>query len=297
LVEAADQAIAWVWLFLFILVMIYPQRQTADLAYAVVPLLALGARQVVRVFPPLLGHRTVYIYALLVAVLGVSIWMSFSGFTNLATQDNALRWGGIAGAGFLLLASLLLVGWGWDWKAAWVGFVCGLSAVLLVYTLATAWSGAGMNNRPSNEIWVNSAYPIEQNLALKVLGDVSEWHTGSRDGVDVAVSGVDTPSLRWALRNFRNLNFISALAPDAKTSVVITPEKLGANLGLALPYTGQGLAWSQSVLWSELLPQDWLGWFFYRDLASRPDILNRQGLILWLRSDLFPAADKTGAAR
>ncbi len=295
--DPVDQALAWVWLFLFVLVLIYPQRQTVDLAYAVVPLLALGARQVMRFVPALRGNGSGLAYTLLVAVLCVSLWMSYSAIVAkpvaLDNSDEILRWGGIVATGFLLVASVLLVGWGWNWKVAWVGFSGGVSVVLLAYTLAIGWSGAGLNKRPGLELWVNGAFPSEQNLALKVLGDVSEWKTGHRDGVDLAVSGVDTPSLRWALRNFRNIQFVSALAPDAKTSVILTAEKPDASLGLSLPYTGQGLEWGRTVLWSELLPPDWLGWFFYRELDNRPDIIRQQSLIVWLRSDLFPAADKS----
>jgi hypothetical protein len=293
--ETIDRSLIGIWGSLFVVCLAYPGRQTADLAYSAVPFLVIGALQadyMLRQFEwkmPALG------YTALIAVLGISLWMNFSSFTNPAirVEDNPLRWGGIIGVVSLMAASFILIGWGWAWNVARNGFLSGLGSVLLVYTLAAAWSSAGLNVRPEMELWVNGNYPSEQKLALKVLGDVSEWQTGHKDTLDLVVTELDTPSLRWALRNYRNVSFVSQLAPDSKPSVVISVLKPGANLGLGVAYTGQPLVWGQSVNWPALLSQDWIPWFFYRDLPYRPDIINRQSIILWLRSDLFPASAKT----
>jgi hypothetical protein len=297
--DRLERSLSWLWGCLFVMSLVYPGRQVGDLAYSAVAFLVLGAVQVARLLQPVELKTPTYGYAVLIAVLCISLWMTFSSFTNpvIRLEDSPLRWGGIIGVVFLMLASFILISWGWAWKAAGYGFIYGLGVVLFIYTLATAWSGAGMNNRPEVEMWVEGAYPVEQKLVMKVLGDVSEWQTGYKNSIDLVVVGVDTPSLRWALRNHRKLSFISQLAPDAKPGAVISVEKPQANLGLGVAYTGQAMLWGQTVNWPALLNQDWISWFFYRDLPYRPDIINRQSVILWLRSDLFPAAAKTGTGR
>jgi hypothetical protein len=144
-------------------------------------------------------------------------------------------------------------------------------------------------------LWVEDTYPKDQALTMKVLGDVSEWNTGRRDWLDLVVSGIDTPSLRWGLRNYANVNYIDQLPQGIQPSVVITPESQGTNLGLASPYTGQALAWGHNVNWSLLSPGEWVRWLFYRSLPQQSGVESSQNIILWLRSDLFPGAAKTSA--
>jgi predicted membrane-bound mannosyltransferase len=291
--DRADRFLLWTWIFLFLVILIYPGRRMADLAWAAVPFLALGARQAVALGFSIELKKTILGYALLIFVLAVSIWMNVSGFSfSIQPTDETLRWSGILGALFLVASSFLLMAWGWTGRVAWIGFSYGLSAALLVFTLATARMGAGLGSQPGMELWVDGAYPSEQRLVSKVIGDVAEMDKGSRDSLDLAVSGLDTPSLRWALRNERGVKFISQLSQDARYSAIITPEMQNVDLGLSVPYTGQPLVWSQSVDWPALLQQDQAQWFFYRDLPYRPDIIKRQNIILWLRSDLFPGGAK-----
>ncbi len=293
--DPVDETLFWIWAFSFLIFLAYPARQVADLAWGSVPLLAIAARQVGRLSGiagfcvPVLG------YAFLVAVLGFSVSLSYQGLlANLPPEQLTLRWGGLLGTLFLLGASFLLVAWGWAWRVAMTGVIFGLSCVLLVYTLGAAWSGAGLGSRPEAELWIEGVFPKESALTLKVLGDASEWSTGRRDTLDLLVSGIDTPSLRWVLRNYSRVTYVSQLPPDAQPGVVITSEVQGANLGLPAAYTGQRLGWGEVVNWSALLPGDWFHWLFYRDLVDRTQLISRQNLILWVRSDLFPGAVKTG---
>jgi hypothetical protein len=296
--DTVDQFLLWVWIFLFLMILVHPGRRVTDLAWAAVPFLAFGARQAVRLSFPIELRKPVLGYALLIFVLAVSIWMNVSGFSfSIIPTDDTMRWGGILGALFLVAASFLLIAWGWTGRVAWIGFCYGLGAALLIFTLATVRAGAGLGSQPGMELWVDGAYPSEQKLVGKVLGDLAEMENGARDSLDLVVSGLDMPSLRWALRNVRGVKFISQLSQEARNSAIITPETQDVNLGLSVPYTGQSLIWSQSVDWPALLQQDQAQWFFYRDLPYRPDIIKRQNIIIWLRSDLFPGGTKTSSAR
>lgn len=291
--DRVDQFLLWVWIFLFLIILVYPGRRVADLAWAAVPFLALGARQAVSLSFPVELKQPIWGYTLLILVLTVSIWMNVSGFSfSILPTDETLRWSGILGALFLIASSFLLMAWGWTGRVAWTGLGYGLSAALLIFTLATARAGAGLGSQPGMELWVDGAYPVEQKLAVKIIGDLAEMDKGARDSLDLVVTGLDVPSLRWALRNERGVKFISQLPQDARNSAIITPETQDIALELSVPYTGQALIWSQSVDWPALLQQDLAQWFFYRDLPYRPDIIKRQTMIIWLRSDLFPGRAK-----
>ena len=289
--DPTDIAFSWLWGALFLLVLLYPDRRPTDLAWAAVPLLALAARQAARIQYPAEIKLPALGYTGLVVVLLVSLGINFSGLIGEAPPfDETLRLGGMLGGVFLLVVSFGLVVWGWSWKVASTGAIFGLTIFLLAYTMTTTWAGAGLGRHPDLEIWIADNYPKEQALTLKVLGDVSEWNTGRRDWLDLVVSGIDTPSLRWGLRNYANVDFIDRLPQTIQPGVVITPEAQGANLGLPSPYTGQALAWGQKVNWSLLSPREWVRWMVYRDLPQQSGLKSNQNIILWLRSDLFPGA-------
>ncbi len=295
--DLTDLVLIWLWFFLFLLGVIYPTRHPADLAWASVPFLALAARQAVRIHLPAENRLSALGYAGLVAVLFVSIAINFSGIIISITPpfDETIRLAGMLAGAILLLASFGLVNWGWSKIVASTGALLGLTIFLAIYTISTTWAGAGLGRHPDMELWVEDAYPQGQALTLKVLGDVSEWNTGRRDWLDLVVSGIDTPSLRWGLRNYANVDFIDQLPQGIQPGVVITPESQGTNLGLASPYTGQALAWGKSVNWSLLNPREWVRWLFYRGLPTQSGVESSQNIILWLRSDLFPGAAKTTA--
>ena len=170
------------------------------------------------------------------------------------------------------------------------GAIFGVSTGLLVFTLSNAWDSAGLSRLPGMELWVNGVYPKERALTLKVLGDVSEWNTGRRDWLNLVISGINSPALQWALRDYHNVTYVPQLSPDSNPDVVMTLESQGANLGLSSPYTGQGLEWGQIVNWGLFSLGDWTHWLANRDLSYQPGLFTHQSIILWLRSDLFPGA-------
>lgn len=296
-VDPIDAVLAWVWIFTFLLFLIYPGRHPTDLAWSALPLLALGARQAAPLFETIRRKTPVIAYTVLSGALFISAGINLFGFSNpTQANDDVLRLSGVFGAIILIAASFLLVTWGWSLRTAWEGARFGAIAVLILYTLATAWTAAGLGPRPEAEIWAEGNVPKNWNTNLTVIGDVSEWSSGRRDTLNLIVSDFDSPSLRWALRNHIQQSFTPIVA-DAKPQAVITPELKDAKLNLSVPYTGQVLVWSQSVQWSQLLPREWLHWLFFRELPNSPEVVATQPVILWLRSDLFPGAAQSSAAR
>ena len=295
--DPVDFSLAWLWIFLFILFLVYPGREPADLAWSAVPLLALGARRAVAMVHAAQNSAPVLGYAVLTAALSISAGLNLIGFSDAGRpEDEVVRWTGIFGAVILIIASFLLMTWGWTLRTAWTGARYGVTAILVIYTLSTAWSAAGFGARPDAEVWIQGNYPKNRAVNFKVLGDVSEWSSGRRDTLNLVISGFESPSLRWALRNHYEQSF-GPLAADAKPQAVITPEQKDARLDLSTSYTGQALAWSQAVQWTVLQPREWLHWLFFRELPARSEVVAAQSIILWLRSDLFPGVVKSTAGR
>ena len=295
--DPVDNMLAWLWIFAFLLFLVYPGREPTDLAWSAIPLLASGARAAVPLFHSAQSKVPVIGYTVLSAALAISGCINLIGLSDpTRPEDDVLRWTGILGAVILILASFLLMTWGWSLRTAWEGGRYGLIAVLVLYSLSATWSAAGLGARPENEIWHAGNVAKNWDTNLKVIGDVSEWSSGRRDTLNLVVSDFDTPSLRWALRDHYQQTF-SPIAADAKPQAVITPEIKDAKLILPVPYTGQALVWSQAVQWNRLQPREWLHWFIFRELPARSEAFKTQPIILWLRSDLFPGAAQSSAVR
>jgi hypothetical protein len=295
--QPVDALLAWLWVFAFLGFLVYPGRTPSDLAWSMVPLLALAARQAVGVVGDVSWRKAILGYTFLSAALVISAAINLAGFSDPArVGEDVLRLSGVLGAIILIAASFLLLTWGWSLRTAWNGLRLGGLAVLLVYTLSTAWFAAGLGPRPAAEIWHQGGVAENWQTNLKVIGDVSEWGSGRRDTLSLVVSDFESPLLRWALFNHHQQSF-TAIAGDARPQAVITPETKDAKLNLSSPYTGQALVWSQSVNWAALLPREWLHWLFFRELPTHPEVIDTRPIILWLRSDLFPGAAQSTAVR
>jgi hypothetical protein len=114
----------------------------------------------------------------------------------------------------------------------------------------------------------------------KVLNEVSTWNTGFAQNIDI-VSTVDSPSLRWALRTFPQVKFVSQPRIDDLPSIVFTHE--GDELpSLSASYRGEDFVWWSNPGWIGALPLDISRWFAFREAP-----LINEKIIMWSRSDLF----------
>ncbi len=269
-----------------VLVGIYPGRQVADLVWVLVPLWALASRQLGRWVVTLRGDlRSIAAPTILVVVLSFFIGLNYAGVgsSTLATLDLQLRLASIAGAVIFILLLTILVAWGWSVRLAVNGLGCGIGAVLLVYTLALSGHAAGFNPHPEAEMWQKSPYLPQANLLIQTMGDVSEWNTGERKVLDLAVVNLSSDALRWSLRDLRSVQEVNFLPSDARPSMLITSDKEMPQLADA--YTGQDFLWTQQPVWPLMTLREWQQWSVFREAPA-----DKQQLILWVRTDLFPGA-------
>ena len=114
------------------------------------------------------------------------------------------------------------------------------------------------------------------------LIDQSESRVGDARLLDITLAGIESPALRWQLREFRHFDQTNSPQGGAPTTAIITPVSYTQGLDLGQAYLGQDLA--VDAVWSPVgLPaKEFFQWLVYRQVDERPQG-NRA--VLWLRLD------------
>ncbi len=132
------------------------------------------------------------------------------------------------------------------------------------------------------ELWSPDQAPIQSNLLLASVDDISMFSSGHIESQPITIMGINSPALEWVLRN-HEVEIVSTLDPQVALPIVITP--LMDNLTLPSAYRGQDFTWRQPPSWEGIQPRDWVKWLVYRQLPR-----DTETIILWARDDLFPDA-------
>jgi hypothetical protein len=247
----------------------------------------LAARQIVRTVKiqdtervPVIGQ------AILTGIILSYISLTAVAIINNPTasdQEVLIR---LIGALLLLIASTGLVAWGWSRLVAMRGFVLGLFAVLMVYTLSAGWDAAGHSGQAGREILSGSLSLSGATRLVQTIDDLNRWGPKETNGLDIAVVESRSPALRWLLRGYQRVTFVDQLSASASPALVLTPDQ--PELALAATYRGQGFVLSNAPLWGALQPMEWLRWFVFRSVPGNAMVQDR--LILWARLDVFPVS-------
>ncbi|CAG0958910.1 hypothetical protein ANAEL_00506 [Anaerolineales bacterium] len=272
-----------IWFFVaLLLVLINPSRQLADLSWALIPLWAMSALEIVRNLDIYAEERAeVGGVAFLTAFIWTFAWLDFSGLTTLPvdSREYAMRLWLLIGSLFLLVMSLLLVAAGWSIRTARIGGILGMALVLGALGVGGAFGTAGLRGGAFPELWWLRQQPIHARLLESTVSDVSEWGIGDDHAAAVTIVGVNSPALEWTLRE-RRVSVVQSLDAASTPELVITP--LQENPVLSSAYRGQDFAWRQTPLWDVTVPQDWIRWVALRQMPT-----SGETLILWVRDDLF----------
>ena len=259
----------------------YPARQTADLAWALIPLWTLAALELARhlEFAREFVCETAGVIVFAILLLAFA-WMDLNAmyFTPLPSSQGNVRLYLLVGSLFLLILSVVLVGFGWSAHVARVGAAWGAAILLGLYTLGAAWGATGLRIPSAVELWDSSPRIAQADLLSQTADQTSEWATGHADDLAVAVYGVDSPALLWSLRN-HHPEVILAFDPASAPALIVTPPL--EDIGLAAAYRGQDFTWRQTPAW-DLFPSYFLRWLTLRELPTQGETL-----VLWARSDLF----------
>lgn len=287
-----------IWLGISLLIAIF-YRQTSELAWVIIPLLILAAQELSRAFDIYFEERVeisvvtgaimillIYIW-FNVASIGLNPYEQFSPtamplFGRMVELPFGARYVVLFGAALILVVCISLVAFGWSPRTARLGTTWSFSLFLGIYTLASAWGASGLRTPNGVELWTPDQPPIQAELVLSSINDISLFSTGHIESQPVTVMGVNSPALEWALRN-HDVEIVSVLDPLNAPPIVITP--LMNELGLPSAYRGQDFTWRQPPLLDNIQTPDWLRWLVYRQLPRETETI-----ILWARDDLFPDA-------
>ena len=267
-----------------VLVLIYPGRQVSDLAWVLVPMWALAGLEIARyfsfeekiTFPALVQAGLIFLMLTLAWLNLVS--MSQSGGDE---QIYRLRWVVIVGTIALGAVTTILVGLGWSKDVARRGLFFGLIAGLGLFGLAGMWNASQLHPNGEQELWSPSPATQQAEEFLITLGDLSEWHSTLRDELDVAVIK-PAPSLKWILRNWKGVRFLSNPVSGELPSVIVNSGDQSSP-SLSVAYRGQDFALWVYPAWEGALPPDWPRWLVFRDAPQK-----KEYIIMWVRGDLFP---------
>lgn len=270
------------WMLVTLLLAVfYPERQVADLIWAIIPLWALAALELSRHLELVREDRIetvgVFIFTILLLVFA---WMDFIALsiTPIPSHEASIRIILFFGSLLLLALSVILIGFGWSERIARVGMAWGVTFLLGIYTLGVAWGASGLRDPNAVELWNSSPRIAQADLLSQTADEISEWATGQSDDLPVTVFGIDSPALLWSLRN-HNPKVVLALDPAASPELIVTPPQ--DSLGLASAYRGQDFNWRQAPFW-DTFPSFWLRWLNFRELPS-----SSETVVLWVRNDLF----------
>jgi hypothetical protein len=255
---------------------IYPRRQVYDVIWAVLPLWSLAALEIVRYLSVPENLAAAFGQAVIVFVLGVLFWL-----VSLSPLASNLTWLILLIVPLLVVLTTFLVGMGWSWKAARSGSIWGFCLVFGSYILATAFGPLLRNSNDPRELW--TPLPgIEQAILLEsTLKELGLIQNGREDWIQI-VSLDDSASLRWLLRDFSDVTYVTRLDPKVLSTVIITPED-GSDLSQTMAYRGQDFLWTSHPGWAGALPPQWWQW-----ATKRQAPVQFESLVLWARSDLFP---------
>ncbi len=280
-----DQTIALgLWLgTALVLALANPGRQVFDLAWALLPLWTLAALEVTQHLKPIQGEtwETLGMMAFTIVIL---VFAGFN-FTNIALvpltpEQMQLRWL-LMGASLVLLAlSIFMVAYGWSVSVAKQGSVWGGLVILTIFSLSTAMAAGGLRAYQTAEMWPPGLPARYSRHLVNQLQEVSRWQLNPAQPLAITVSGIDSPALRWTLRDW-NVNITNATALTENPAVLIVPAETESP-ELQASYRGQDFVWRTQAFWDEFQPADWLRWMFHHQATEGQELL-----ILWVRGDLF----------
>lgn len=276
-------------------------RQTNELVWAIIPLLALAAmelRRAVHIFPEERLEVGVVVLALMILLVYISFDLSkigldprgqltatqlplFGRMINLTAAPYLI----LLGAFLILILCVSFVAFGWSARTAWLGTTWTFVIFLGVYTFAAAWGASGLRPQNGVELWKPDLPPVEAKLLASTVNDMSDLSLGHAQAQPITIMGVDSPALEWVLR-YHQVKVVSEADSQEAPPIIITP--VMTDLGLAASYRGQDFFWRQSPQWQAVAAPEWIRWLVFRQLPK-----DNEMIILWARDDLFPDARQT----
>lgn len=273
------------WMIGLLLAVIIPSHDVMLISMVNLPLFVLAAIQIARLFKGIMIHSNIVLIAESVVTISLLVFatINFLNMINFPPVDEVGMRNRLIGTFLplaLWLAFTVLMAWGWDSTSTKSGIIIGLGILLGASLIGSGWKAAGLGSYPENELLAYPGYVIGQKDLLQTVQDVSSWNIGQKNRIDVELVGIDSPSVNWAFRNFETISEVSGFPVSDTPSIVIS--KMDAVIQTQSLYRGQAVVWSVQPDYSQANWQNWVKWFFTRQIPQR-----KSNLLLWVRNDLF----------
>lgn len=225
-----------------------------------------------------------YLFLLLV---GLTIYFNLVRYLRLSQYDpNQFGYAGLAIIAFVFgLAATNLVRT-FDGPAGRQGGLLGLLTLLLAYSWGSGW---WLNHQAANdprERWVSEATANDLPLLRQVLQDSSRQLSNSPRSLEI-FSAVDTPVMRWYLRDFDQVTFGDSVPAEAQQQAIITRN----DVTLTLPNDYFGADFRLRNLEMETVQPagestvqplaQILRWWLLR---QSPATIEQESIILWIKT-------------
>ncbi|MHB8134012.1 MAG: hypothetical protein ACYDH1_07275 [Anaerolineaceae bacterium] len=278
-----------VWLVLnFVHLLVYPSRQIDDSIWIIFPLILYGSL-FMNHFGKLEESESklvLLISGIGFIVLGFLTLISINLLSNsTVTNQSPISKTILIVAGIVLvLFAIFLIGWSLSWRIAGKSILYIVILHFGIYTLSAGWNAAGLRLPYENEMWYLGSKPVNEDLVVTTLEDYSDWNYGHKYEANIQVAGLNYPALKWALRNFENVEYIENISKSSRPDMIIT--KSDQTVELEESYKGQDFEWSAKPIWDLLISSEWTNWILSRRIPA--SMKEKDPIILWIRNDLFP---------
>ncbi len=283
--DRLDTLLAVWWLTALILVLLNPGREMIQVGWAALPMLALASRQLAGLLKIRIeAGWTAIAYSIIVVVLMVFAWLNFIAYFQAASPEVStfVRIITTVFPVLLLVGAAIVIRWFWSEETAGQGALWGLVATLALWGFSAAWGGTGLGANPAGQIWRAGGLIDEVDLINSTVDDLSTWKMRVPGELDLVVEGVESPALRWALRDYDQVKFVTSTASTASPAMLITIDKPSPEL--AETYRGQDFVLEVNPNW-QMSFDEWLQWVAFKKVP-----VSKTMVVLWARADLFPDA-------
>jgi|GEM_PF-4350560 len=167
-------------------------------------------------------------------------------------------------------------------RAAWRGLGFGALLYLSIYGMGLGWQATTLYGGDIRELWYTQAAPEDYYTISEVLSEYSRRDNGTPTEMNITMQHDGDGALGWAVRHFKNIQFVERLDPSTTTPAILVPD---GEIQVAADYVGQAVDLGYDWQPSDLTWVDMGSWLFMRQ--TRQTLEPSDTWRIWIRSDVY----------